>query len=379
MVQRERIIDTFVSLVRIDSESGYERDIVDDVCGRFRCLGLDVIEDESAERTGHEAGNVIATWHATPGYEHVPTLLFAVHLDTVTPGRGIQPIVGDDDIIRSDGTTILGSDDKAGVAAWIEAVTSMIEDGERHGRVQLVCTVGEERGLIGAQALDRAMLHGTYGFALDSEGRVGSVCIGGPSQAKIVATIRGVAAHAGCHPEDGVSAITIAARAIARLPWGRIDAQTTANVGRIEGGGPTNVVVDHVIVHAEARSHDAHKLESVLDAMRTVFAQEAALEGGTASVDAQIPYAAYVLADDEDVVVLAKEAFASMGIQSALFVSGGGSDAHVFNHMGIPTVNLGIGYEAIHTTQEHIRIDDLIASAHAVQAIVRTAVHRSTQ
>ncbi len=372
MVQRQRLVDTFMQLVQIDSESKHERCIADDLTQRFGQLGLDVYEDDTAGQTGHGAGNLIVTWQATAGLEAVVPIFFTCHMDTVMPGKSIQPRIVQE-TIYSDGTTILGSDDKAGIACLLEAISTMHEKNIPHGHIEFVITIGEESGLIGARALDASKVKARYGYALDSDGRVGMVCIGGPSQSKIHVVVHGKASHAGVHPEAGVSAITVAAKAIVAMPLGRIDAQTTANIGRIQGGGPTNIVADRVELFAEARSHEHEKLTAQVQQMQHAFETVATAHGARIEFSDHLLYTAYALTEHDRVVQVAKRAFETMGIPCDTFISGGGSDANVFNAYGIPTANLSIGYEAIHTTQEHIRIDDLVDTTRAVLAIVQVA------
>ena len=252
MVQRERLIKEFMELVQIDSETKHEQQISLELKKRFAALGLKLEEDEAAAGTGHGANNLFATLEATAGVD-APVIFFTSHMDTVTPGRGIKPQLDADGYLRSDGTTILGSDDKAGLASMLEAIRVVQENGLPHGEIQFVITVGEESGLAGARALDRSKLRAAYGYALDSNGPIGGIAVAAPSQSKIFIHVNGRSAHAGVNPEDGISAIQVASKAIARMPLGRIDEETTANIGRFEGGGATNVVCDYVHLIAEAR------------------------------------------------------------------------------------------------------------------------------
>jgi tripeptide aminopeptidase len=376
MVQQQRLIDTFVELVQIDSETRAERAICDRLIELFSELGLTVHEDDSAARTQHGAGNLIATWPATAGMERVVPMLFTAHMDTVAPGRGIRPHIDADGVIRSDGTTILGSDDKAGIAAMIEAIRAINEAGQPHGTIQFVITSGEESGLVGARALDPALLFAQYGYALDSDGEIGMICVAGPTQAKLKIQVIGKSAHAGVNPEKGISAITVAAKAISRMSLGRIDSETTANIGRFEGGGATNVVTDHVVITAEARSLHHEKMVAQVAAMRQALQSATTEYGATFEFEETILYPAFHVAAHEPVLQVAAAAFASLGIPSRTFSSGGGSDANIFNGMGIPTVNLAIGYEQIHTVHEHIRTQDLVNTTRAVIAIIEQSLQQ---
>jgi len=374
MVMQQRLIDEFFELVTTDSETKHERVICDLLKRKFEDLGLDVFEDDTAAKTGHGAGNLFATWAATPGMEDVAPFLFTGHMDTVAPGNGIKPRIDDDGFVRSDGTTILGSDDKAGLAAMFEAIRVVKENGLPHGRIQFVITSGEESGLVGARAMDASRLDAKYGFALDSDGKIGEICTAGPTQTKLRITVTGKSAHAGVNPQDGISAITVAAKAISRMPLGRIDHETTANIGRFEGGGETNVVAEQVIITAEARSLVNEKMTAQIAKMREAFDSAAKEFGATYDFQENYLYPAYKFDDDAPVVRVAADAFESLGIPWSTFPSGGGSDANMFNGMGVPTVNLAIGYEHIHTPKEQIRVSDLVGAAKMVVAIIEQSV-----
>lgn len=367
MVDSQRLLRGFLELVQIDSETKHERNICDTLKQKLSDLGLDVVEDDSAARTGHEAGNIIATLKGTRS--NVPMIFFTSHMDTVSPGKAIQPSIKDGYIV-SDGTTILGSDDKAGLAALLEALHVLKENYIDHGDIQLVITVGEESSLTGSRAIEQTYIKADYGFALDSNGPVGDIIVAAPTQAKVKVTITGKSAHAGVNPEDGISAIQVASQAIANTPLGRIDSETTANIGQFFGGGATNVVCDRVEILAEARSLRKEKLEKQLHAMETAFKTAAADNGATADVEVQVMYPSYRFSEEDIVVQHAKRAIKKVGRTSRLITSGGGSDANVLSGLGIPTVNLAIGYENIHTTEERIPVQELVKTAELVVALI---------
>lgn len=373
MIVQDRLIGTFMELVRVDSETKHEQEIAAELKRRFAALGLRVEEDDTAAATGHGAGNLICTLEATADGAEAPVIFFTCHMDTVAPGNGIKPQLGADGIIRSDGTTVLGSDDKAGIAAILEAIQAMQEQGTRHGRIQIIITAGEESGLVGARAMDAKWLEAEFGFAIDSNGSVGDIAVAAPAQCKIEIVIMGKSAHAGVNPEDGVSAITVASKAVARMPLGRIDRETTANIGSFAGGGATNVVCDHVVLKAEARSLDNAKLERQVAAMREASESAAAEMGATVRFASEIVYPAYKHDAASPVVQLASAALASIGKTPRPFHSGGGSDANIFNGHGVPTVNLAVGYQNIHTKEESIAAADIADTARAIVAIVHEA------
>lgn len=369
-INKERLVNEFMELVQIDSETGNEEDISKVLKQKFTELGLDVIEDDAKEKTGHGAGNLVCTLKANR--READTIYFTSHMDTVVPGKGIKPSIKDGYIV-SDGTTILGADDKAGLAAILETIRTLQENDIEHGEVQFVITVGEESGLVGAKALDSSLLHAKYGYAIDSDGDVGDIIVAAPTQAKIFTIIRGKTAHAGVAPEKGISAITLAAKAIAKMDLGRIDEETTANIGRFEGGKQTNIVCDYVEILAEVRSLVPEKMEAQVAKMKEAFEATSKEYGGEAEVNIQVAYPGFKQQAGDEVVEVARRAAKSIGRESKLLKSGGGSDANVIAGLGIPTVNLAVGYEEIHTTNERIAVADLVKITEYIAAIIQEA------
>ncbi|WP_071461390.1 M20/M25/M40 family metallo-hydrolase [Bacillus massilinigeriensis] len=373
MINQERLIEKFIELVKIDSETGHEADIARFLKEEFASLGLKVEEDASMEKTGHGANNLVCTLSANK--EGIDPIYFTSHMDTVVPGKGIKPEIRDG-FLYSDGTTILGSDDKAGLAAIIETLKVLKEYDLPHGQIQFVITAGEESGLVGAKALDHTLLDAKYGFAIDSHGPVGDVMVAAPSRAKLKATLYGKTAHAGVAPEKGINAIEIAAAAITKMPLGRIDEDTTANLGKIEGGRQLNVVCDEVIVLAEARSLINEKLQEQLGKMKAAFETAASEMGGRADIEVEILYPGFKFSTEDEVVKIAQKAAARIGRPCRLQQSGGGSDANVISGYGIPTVNLAVGYEEIHTTAERISIEELTRITEMVLAVIAETVNQ---
>ncbi|PYE51704.1 M20/M25/M40 family metallo-hydrolase [Paenibacillus barcinonensis] len=370
MINEQRVIQQFMELVQIDSETKHEQNISKVLKEQFAGLGLHVYEDDTMNQTGHGAGNLVITMEAS-GVEGVDPIFFTCHMDTVTPGQGIKPELGQDGWIRSDGTTILGADDKAGIAALFEAIRVIQENNIPHGKIQFVITVGEESALAGARAMNAKDIDAAFGYALDSNGAVGTICVAAPARAEILMNIYGKSAHAGVNPEDGISAIQVAAKAIAAMKLGRIDGETTANIGRFQGGSALNVVCDFVQIEAEARSIVQEKIERQVAEMREALETTCRKYGATAEFRSEIKYPAFGFHDDHEVVQLAQRAIRSLGLETSTFASGGGSDANVFNGFGIPTVNLAVGYEDIHTTKERIRAADIVKLSQVVVAIVQ--------
>jgi len=367
MINNERLLNEFLELVQIDSETKYETEIARVLKKKFEDLGVEVFEDDTTAQTGHGAGNLICTLPGTK--EGVDTIYFTSHMDTVVPANGVKPSIKDGYVV-TDGTTILGADDKTGLAVMLETVRVLKEQSIPHGTIQFIITVGEESGLVGAKALDSSLVKAKYGYALDSDGKVGNIIVAAPTQAKVAAVIHGKTAHAGVAPEKGVSAITIAAKAVARMPLGRIDEETTANIGRFQGGTQTNIVCDHVEILAEARSLIPEKMEAQVAKMKEAFESAAQEMGGKADVDVQVMYPGFKFGEGDLVVELAKKAAAKIGRSSELLHSGGGSDANVIAGFGVPTVNLAVGYEEIHTTNERMPIEELNKLAEMVIALI---------
>jgi tripeptide aminopeptidase len=373
MVNEQRLIEEFMELVRVDSETKHEQEISEVLKRKFSALGLSIQEDDAAAVTGHGAGNLFANLPATPGMEDKQTLFFTSHMDTVVPGKGIQPQLDEDGYIRSDGTTILGSDDKAGVAAMLEAIRQLQERSIPHGPLQFIITVGEESGLRGARALDSALLKASYGYALDSNGPVGDIIIAAPAQSKIEVKVYGRAAHAGVNPEAGISAIQVASQAISRMPLGRIDKETTANIGSFAGGQETNIVCDFVLIRAEARSLVKEKLDNQVAQMRQAFEDIAAKHQTKVEFTDEIIYPSYKFEETAPIVQVAARAVERIGRSANTLHSGGGSDANIFNGLEVPTVNLAIGYEHIHTTKEQLPVIELVKTGELVLAIIEEA------
>lgn len=367
MVNETRVLDTFLGLVGIDSETKEEAIICEHLKGVFTELGCDVYEDDASTKTAHSGNNLIITLPATK--DNVDPIYFTAHMDTVTPGKGIKTSIKDGYVV-TDGTTILGADDKTGLTAMIELVRVLKEKQIPHGQIQFVITVGEESGLVGAKVLDLSKVDAKFGFALDSDGPVGDIIVAAPTQAKVNAKIYGKTAHAGVAPEKGISAIQIAAKAIAKMPLGRIDEETTANIGRFEGGRATNIVCDYVEVLAEARSLIHEKMEKQAETMKQAYIEVAESFGGRAEVDIDIMYPGFKFEEGDEVVEVAKRAAQTIGRPTRILHSGGGSDANVIAGGGIPTVNLAVGYEEIHTTNERMPLEELYKLVEYVVTIV---------
>ena len=366
-IDRERLIADFMTLVAIGSPSRDEANVAAYIRGVAEELGYLAEEDDAAEIVGGNTGNLIIR---VPGDSTKSTVLMMAHMDTVAPGHGVQPI-RHADRITSDGKTILGADDKAGIAGLLHMLRVLSATGGDHPPLEIVFTVCEEVGLQGVKALDRRQLRASYGFVFDSGGPLGFVVTEGPAQAKMEARVQGRAAHAGLAPEKGVSAIVVAAQAISEMRVGRINERTTANIGQIKGGYATNIVCDLVELSAEARSLSTEELRVQREHMTQVLQHAAARHGVTAEVEWQESYPAFSLSEDSPLRRVVKQAMSELGITPVFGPAGSGSDASVISGKGIPVLNLAIGYQQIHTLEEWISLDDLCLAAELMLRIVR--------
>ncbi len=369
LVNKDRILDNFLTLVKIDSVSGKEGAVRDFVCQQLEALGMEVYEDEAGKILEGESGNLIA-WKG--GELSGSSIFLAAHMDTVEPGRGVNPVI-DEGIIRSSGDTILGADDKAGIAAILEALQVIKERGLSHIPLEVIFTVKEEQGLMGSKLLDFSRVKSKRGYVLDSGGEVGTIIVRGPTQNEIEVTVLGKAAHAGINPEDGLNAITLAAHAISYLEIGRIDEETTCNLGTITGGWARNIVAERVVVKGEARSLSPAKLEALTQEIATIFREKVKEKGGRCEVVINHLYPEINLEPDEPVVQIAAKAAQAMGLEPVLTKTGGGSDANIINGQGIRCANLGIGMKKVHTTEEYIEIEDLVDNARYLLKIIEEA------
>ena len=369
LVNRERIIEEFMELVQIDSETRKEREINNYLKNKLEALGLTVFEDEAGEKIGGNAGNLIAE---LPGKKEGLRVLLCAHMDTVQPGKGVKPIL-ENGIIRSQGETILGADNKSGICAILEMLRVIKEENLEHGPIQIVFTVAEEGGLNGSKNLDQKLLKADLAYVLDSDGSAGEIIVQAPAQKSLLAKIKGKAAHAGIAPEEGVSAIQIAARGIAKMKLGRIDEETTANIGVIKGGKATNIIPDLVELEGEARSLKREKLEKQCQHMVDCLQQAAQELGGQIEAKVELVYPEINLDEKEMVVLLAKKAAENLGFPVKLEKTGGGSDANILNGYGIPTANLGCGMKKVHTTEEYITVEDLVKNPQYLVEIIKVA------
>lgn len=362
------LLDLFLRLAETPSPSGQERAVADLVLAHLRDCGLVPIEDDSAARTGAGSGNIHVVVEGRG--EGVPILVGA-HLDTVAVEGPVRAVV-EGGVVRSESDTILGADNKCACAILLLLLRDLVREAPP-GRVEVVFTTCEEVGLRGAKAFDLGAARARAGFVFDSSGPLGQVINAAPSARSLVAEFHGVAAHAGIAPEEGRSAIAAAARAIAGMDLGRIDEMTTANVGVIDGGVAINIVPEWCTVRGEARSRDEERLARqvglMVDAV-TLGANEVGVDVTTTVID---DYRGFSLSPRSLPVRIAREALRRAGVEPQVSATGGGSDVNVFNEKGLPSVNLSVGMEKVHTHDEYLPVERLEQAYEVARALVRAA------
>lgn len=362
----DRLLDLFCELVRIESPSRREAAMARRCEQELLDLGFSVHFDDSAAQTGSDTGNLIACLKGTlPG-----DIVLSAHIDTVEPCAGIEPIVVGG-VVRSAGDTILSADDKAGVAAILEGVRSIVEAGAPRPTITVLFTTCEELSLLGSGALAEDVLApGAPCYVFDADGAPGTIIMGAPCHYTLQATFSGRAAHAGVEPEAGVSAIEMAAAAIGAMPLGRLDEATTANIGFIEGGGEVNIVADRCVIKGECRSLYQDKAEIQRDAMIAACNESALRFGGNVEVAWSLDYDAVLYDKDDSFVQSIVRAIEAAGLEPQFHYSGGGADANKLAARGVKAITLSIGMTRFHSTEEYITLDDLQGSARLVEALV---------
>jgi tripeptide aminopeptidase len=355
------VVDLFLELAAIASPPGDERAVSDVVLRYLRDLGLDPDEDAF--------GNVYA--RIAPAVEGTP-LFFCAHLDTVPPDGPLEPVL-DEGVVRNAGGTILGADNKSAVVAMLEGARRVLAEGRAHAGIELLFTMQEEIGLLGAAAFDHERLRANLGYVYDQAAPIGEIILGAPWARRIDVTFHGRASHSGMFPEEGRSAIQAAAKAIADLRLGRVDEETTANVGVISGGTAGNIVPEWCTFLAEARSHDERKLNDTVQEMLDAFTFAATEGECEVETTLRNQYRGYRFGKGDDVVRLAATALERCGHTVTYALSGGAADANSFNERGLRCVNLANGMTDIHTPDERISVDDLEGMVDVTLALVEVA------
>jgi len=354
MIDKKLLLDSFLEYIRIDSEAGNELPMAQRLLADLKEIGCEITTDNAGEAVGSNGFNIYATLPGDPALE---PLMFSAHMDTVVPGKGIQPVIGEDGIIRAAGDTILAADDKAGLCAIVAALREAAK--VPHRTVEAVFTISEEVGLLGAKNLDYSRIRSKKCVVLDSDRSPARMGVGGPGQNSLRATITGRKAHAGVEPENGISAIQAAAHAVAAMQLLRVDFETTCNIGTFRAEGPTNIVSDHVELVMEVRSRNTDKL--VAHTQHIIDCMQQACDRFGAKLEYQVNtmYLGFELKEDHPLVQQVSAALRQMGLEPKLELSGGGSDSNIYVQHGIPTVNIGVGMDKAHTSDEWLCISEM--------------------
>ncbi|MEE9153426.1 MAG: M20/M25/M40 family metallo-hydrolase [candidate division NC10 bacterium] len=371
MIHRDRMREHFLTLVQIDSPPRKEREAAMQLKEELIRLGAEVRFDQADREVGGTVGNLIGRIPETR--RGAAPFLLCAHMDTVASNEGIKPQV-EENIIRSDGSTILGADDKSGIAIICEVLRVLQEEGIPHPEIEIIFTICEEIGLQGARHLDVSRLHARTGLVLDSS-NPDHLITRAPTANRLQFTVRGLEAHAGVSPEKGINAIRIASEAIAGMRLGRLDEETTANIGIIEGGGAINIIPNTVTVQGETRSHDEGKLKAQTEHMIRCFEEAAArhrldLDGvthrGQVTCHVQRDYDRLFIPEEARIVQLVREAARALGREITLWRTGGASDANILCAKGLEVANVGTGQQEVHTVRERLLLDDMVKSAELV-------------
>ncbi|NLZ16401.1 MAG: M20/M25/M40 family metallo-hydrolase [Desulfobulbaceae bacterium] len=374
-VDKERLAKEFITLCEIESPSRREGRISRYLQQIFRDLGADtLLEDDSAGKTGSESGNLLIRFD---GSLPLPPIFFSCHMDTVPPTQGIR-VVRTGDLFTSQGDTVLGSDDKSGLVACIEAMRVLKEQEMAHRPVEFLITTCEEIGLMGAKAFDPKHMQAKEGYALDSTG-FAKVITHAPAANKLEIHVAGVAAHAGLHPEWGVNAIVLAAKALADIPCGRIDEETTVNFGIIQGGVAANIVPEKVVINGEIRSHNPQKLKQLTQTISNRFINTAkhwsdpsGAARGKPRIEVRVEedFPAMALARDSQVIRRIEQAATGIGLELCFEKAGGGSDANIFNGLGLATAIVATGMTNVHSTNEQVELEDMVSLTKLILALL---------
>ena len=372
-INRKRLIDTFFRLLRIKSPSGDEKEIVEHVREILSGLGLEVAVDDSGKKYGSNSGNLTALLKGTD--PDIRPIFIGAHLDTVALNGEVIPYMDDGIIKNKNSKCILGGDDKVAVAAIIEVLRYIIENNIKTGDIYIIFTISEEIGIVGAKHVDMDKVGAEYGFIFDSNGDIGTIYNQAPYQNSIDAEFIGKAAHAGIEPEKGINSIKAAGIAISNISFGRLDHETTTNIGKINGGAARNIVPENTKLILEARSLKESKLEKITEKMI------AALKGASDDTGCKLKYKLIREYDGFNIdlkeipVKIASGAIKEIGIDPVVGSSGGGSDINVFNSKGKRAVNLSSGMEDVHTNSEYVKANQLGKLA---QLILEISISKKT-
>lgn len=367
MINKNRLFSTFKDLVNINSPSKKEKKLSLYLEKYFKSFDAEIIKDNAGEKINGQTGNLIIK---IKGRQKKKPISFWAHMDTVADTTGLK-LLSKKDRFCTDGNTILGADDKAGIAAICEAVTAYTTKYNDYGDIEIILTVAEEIGLLGAKNFAKKNISSKEAYVLDCNGSPGTFILKAPSADTFTATITGKAAHAGIEPEKGINAIAVASKAIAKLKLGRIDKNTTANIGCINSGTARNIVPEKAVIKGEARSFLDSRLNTQISKIEKCFADAAAKNKAKLKFEIKHEYKTFSLKKDEQIVKRAVKAAKTINLKTRYVASGGGSDANILNRKGIKTLNLGIGMQNAHSNNEYILKQDLFTTAKLVFEIIK--------
>jgi tripeptide aminopeptidase len=362
MINEERLFRTFTEIARISSPSWKEHRVIEWIIDYFAGLEVQIEKIPCGD-----SFNLMARIPGTK--QDLEPIMFAAHTDTVTPCDNVV-VVETDELFKTDGTTILGSDNKAAIVAMLEAYRVIIEQDLDHPPVEFLFTCAEEIGLQGIKGMDFSRIRSNKAFAMDSSGPVGRSIIRAPWHLTATIRVHGTAAHAGLEPENGTNAIKALAEIITGIPSGRIDNETTANVGMISGGQATNIVAEKAECHIEIRSLIEEKMNRIYEEVATLVRQKGEEPGLKTEIIPALEYKGYSIPKDDPLNHMFKKAIKSIGKEPQFVSAGGGSDTNILNERGIRAVNLSIGMSKVHTTDEYIMKADLVNATRIVLGII---------
>lgn len=358
LINKKRLLDTFLDVLKIKSPSKNEGEIVQFVSNELKNLGLKVIIDSSGKKIGSNGGNIIAKKPSDSNKERIP-IFFGAHLDTVHLNGDVIPVIKNGKITNKNKDCILGGDDKVAVAAIIETLRILEENRIKTGEIYLILTIAEEIAILGAKYVDLNKVPAKYGFIFDGEGDIGTINNQAPYQNTFNIRITGKAAHAGIEPEKGISSIKVASEAISKIRSGRIDKETTSNIGVINGGVAINIVPEITDIRAEARSLKIEKLDDITEEIKDTFLKASRKYRAKIKLDVEREYDGFKINENELPVLVGKKAIEALGRKPLVISTGGGSDINIFNAKGKKAVSFSSGMENVHSKKEYVKFSEL--------------------
>lgn len=369
MLSRERLQNRFIEMINVFSPSKNEKAMCDWICNYLKERNIEYSIDNAGQKYGGNGGNVVA--YIKGNSKDMP-ICFAAHMDQIEPCENINPIINGD-IISTDGTTTLGGDDKGGITAILEALEDVIETNANHRDIYLLFTVSEEISMLGAKNMDLSMLPCKDLVVVDAAGPTGTIAYKAPALEAIKCTFYGKKAHAGIEPEKGINAIVVASHAISKMHIGRIDEETTSNIGKIIGGTATNIVTDEVTFTAEIRSHSMEKLKYEVEHMEKCCIEAANLMNAKCKFGHELAYTSMELDLNSELYKMTKEATEKEGVVSNTIVIGGGSDANVMAHHGYRSAIISVGMKDVHTVNESIDMNEVYKATKIIRRMMKSS------